>query len=329
MVVKVQRVTAPLVVKDAHGEFIYDLSQAEVTLLDNDVPQQLTVFEHDSRPISLVIVVDTSQRIAPLLDRVRKAGVLFTSYVLGPEGEAAVITFDDNVKLRLNFTAEEEPLIRTLTNLPSGGSDTRLADALEQAVRMLESRPEGRRRVIVAITEATDEGSQVALGLPLRRAQLSDISVFSVSFSRLDADLKRKPEDTPVTRSPYPPGVFPGAPVPGSVQTPTTEEQQRYATADILAAVMMLVSTLRYTVRPSVLEVYAAGSGAVNYVPSGQSGFEKAISEIGNELHSQYVLSYRPSNRDQTGFHKIEVKVSRPKVRVRTRAGYYVGIQPE
>jgi VWFA-related protein len=325
--IPVRRVVAPLVVTDGRGEYIYDLTQEEVTVLDNGVPQQIEVFEHDSRPISLVILVDTSRRVSPLLDRVRKSGILFTRYILGSDGEAAILTFDDTVRMRLQFTADEDDIIRTLTNLAAGGLETRLADALEGAVKLLEARPEGRRRVIVALTEPADEGSQVAPGVPLRRAQISDISVFTISMSRLAAALRQKPEDTPVQRSPYPEGTFPTPGRPGSVQTPTTEQQQ-HTGADLLAAVELLVTMLHGTVRSNLLEVYSAGTGAVNYSPGSRGDLEEAIHRIGQDLHNQYVVSYRPSNTD-IGFHRLEVRVSRRGTRVRTRSGYYVGTPPE
>jgi len=51
---------------------------------------------------------------------------------------------------------------------------------------------------------------------------------------------------------------------------------------------------------------------------------EKAIDEIGGELHAQYTLGYRPSGDDASGYHEIKVEVHRPGVAVRTRPGYYL-----
>lgn len=323
--VKVDLVSAPLVVRNRGGEFVYDLRREEVTLYDNGVPQQMTSFELASQPVSLVILIDTSQRVAPLLDRVRSSGILFTSYILGTVGEAAVITFDSDVVLRQEFTTDHDKIISAVGQVVSGGTQTRLADALDQAVRLLMERPFGRRRVIVAITEARDQGSQVSMGVPLRLAQLAEISVYTVGLSRIQADLKRRPEETPVQPSPYPPGVFPTPGIPGQVQTPTTEANRQYARADLLGAIALLVTTLRDVPKADVLEVYAQGSGGLHYAPKSRSALEETINEIGQDLHNQYLVSYRPSNRDRPGFHRIEINVRRPGVSVRTRPGYYVG----
>jgi VWFA-related protein len=289
------------------------------------VPQQIQTFELAAEPVSLVILVDTSQRVAPLLERVRPTGVLFTSYILGQQGEAAVVTFDTDVVVRQGFTDDAEQVIRAVQELKPGGGHTRLADGLDRGVELLAERAEGRRRVIVALTEARDEGSVVPLGMPLRRAQLLGISVYTVSLSAVDADFLRKPEDRPVAQSPYPPGVFPRPGTPGQVQTPTTEAQRQYARVDILNAVITLVQTLRSATVETANELYAHGTGGLHFSPHSRSGMEDAIGRIGQDLHNQYVLTYRPSNRDEEGFHRITLRVDRPDVQIRYRPGYYVG----
>ena len=326
--VKVELVSVPLVVRDPSGEFVYDLSRRDVLLLDNGVPQQLNSFELATQPLSLVILLDTSQRIAPLLDRVRQSGILFTNYILGVSGEAAVLTFDADVTVRQEFTSDPDKIIQAIQKIPAGGNASRLADGLDQAVALLRQRPEGRRRVIVVVTEPRNQGSATPIGVPLRLAQLSDISIYTVALNPLEADLRRRPEDTPVPRSPYPPGVFPAPGIPGSAQTPTSQAQQQYARADLLSAIMILVRTLHDTAGQDVLELYAQGTGGLNYSPFGRPALETALNQIGQDLHNQYLLTYRPSNLDEQGFHRIEVRVARPNVSVRTRPGYYVGLPP-
>jgi VWFA-related protein len=50
------------------------------------------------------------------------------------------------------------------------------------------------------------------------------------------------------------------------------------------------------------------------------------VAAILDESHSYYLLAFAPADRNAKGkFHKIEVKVDRPGVSVRTRAGYYTG----
>jgi VWFA-related protein len=54
------------------------------------------------------------------------------------------------------------------------------------------------------------------------------------------------------------------------------------------------------------------------------SGLEKAFDVISEELRSQYVLGYSPSNINRDGtFRKIKVEVTRPDTKVLNRKGYY------
>lgn len=55
-----------------------------------------------------------------------------------------------------------------------------------------------------------------------------------------------------------------------------------------------------------------------------ENGLEKAFDVISEELRSQYVLGYSPSNVNRDGtFRKIKVEVTRPDTKVLARKGYY------
>src|ERR1700689_2328043 len=55
-----------------------------------------------------------------------------------------------------------------------------------------------------------------------------------------------------------------------------------------------------------------------------ESGLEKAFDVISEELRSQYVLGYSPTNVNRDGtFRKIKVEVTRPDTKVLNRKGYY------
>ncbi|HEY1342419.1 MAG TPA: hypothetical protein VGF59_33175 [Bryobacteraceae bacterium] len=47
---------------------------------------------------------------------------------------------------------------------------------------------------------------------------------------------------------------------------------------------------------------------------------------IGEQLHSEYLVSYMPNNREEGGFHEIKVDIPgrREVSRVQTRPGYWL-----
>ena len=57
-----------------------------------------------------------------------------------------------------------------------------------------------------------------------------------------------------------------------------------------------------------------------------QKGLEEAIQRISQDVHSQYLVSYNPTNRDEGGYHTIQVIIDRePGYICRTRPGYWIG----
>ena len=51
------------------------------------------------------------------------------------------------------------------------------------------------------------------------------------------------------------------------------------------------------------VEVFTKGTGGTEYTFYRQRGLEEAIQKIGEELHSEYIVSYTPNNKDEGGFH--------------------------
>jgi hypothetical protein len=49
------------------------------------------------------------------------------------------------------------------------------------------------------------------------------------------------------------------------------------------------------------------------------------LNRIANEIQSQYEIAYVPHAPGANGFHRIEVHVDRSGVKVRTKAGYFLG----
>jgi VWFA-related protein len=327
IVSRVALVNTPVTVRDAKGEMVHDLDQKDFQVTDNGIPQKITHFDLGSDPLSLVILVETSSRIDPLLPELHKTGILLAETVMGPDGEAAVVGFSDTVDKLQDFTANHDLIQRTLANLKSGASASKLHDAMAIGVEMLSGRPQptaqspGRRRVMLVISEATDEGSETKLGAVLRQAQLSNVTIYSVGLSTLRAGLQAEPKNT--THSATPPGTFGLPPQPGVPQTPTTEAA-RYGSGDLLGAVIWAIQHVKDKVTGHSLALAATATGGAHLATFKDKSIEKAIDEVGGELHSQYSISYVPTGTNETGYHEIKVSVNKNGLKVRARPGYYL-----
>ncbi len=313
----VTEVVAAVTVTYEGGEFVLDLQPEDFRLLDNDVQQQIRV-ELTEMPLSLVILLSTSAKIEPLMPQVRKVGNLFTNLVMGENGEAAAITFDHRVELAQNFTRDPEALEKVFKDLKEGSEQARLSDAMVRALSMLSTRPKDRRKVILVIAEARDNGSETDLGYALREAQIGGISIYTVGLSSTRAGLARKPP--PPAPSPFPPGA--GTTRPGIPPTPTATAQSS-GNVNLLNVLTEAVRGVKGLFFDNPLEAYAKGTGAVHLDGFSKNALERAVSQIGRELHSQYLVTYRPNNLNQAGYHHILVTVNRPGAKARTRPGYF------
>jgi len=328
--VQVSLVNTPVTVRDSRGDMVHDLEARDFKITDNGVAQRISHFDLGGDPLSLVILLQTSSRIEPLLPQVRKTGILFTQTVMGPTGEAAVVSFNDSVDKLQDFTTNADLIEDTITHLGPGTSGSKLYDAMAVGVEMLSARPQptaekpGRRRVMMILSEATDAGSEAKLGEVLRQAQLANVTIYSVGLSTTRAELQTKPRDTRPQITP--PGTFPAPPLPGTVQTPTSEEN-RYGNIDLMAAAVWAVQHIHDQVKGHALEVAATATGGAHLSTFKDRSIEKAIDEIGGELHSQYTISYTPTGSDAAGYHEIRVNILRhdaKNLRVRARPGYYL-----
>jgi hypothetical protein len=75
------------------------------------------------------------------------------------------------------------------------------------------------------------------------------------------------------------------------------------------------------------VEVFTKGTGGTAFGFHSQHTLENALTELGEQLHSEYTISYPPNNREILGFHQIRVEVQgHPEVaKIVTRPGYYLG----
>jgi VWFA-related protein len=328
--VRVSLVNTPVTVRNSRGEMVHNLEAQDFQVTDNGAPQKISHFDLGGDPISMVILVETSSRIAPLLPAMSKTGILFTQTVMGTTGEAAVVGFNDSVDKLQDFTTNSDLIESTIAHLKLGTSGSKLYDAMSAGVEMLTGRPEatrekpGRRRVLMIMSEATDNCSSAKLGEVLRQAQLANVTIYSVGLSTTNAELRSKPKDTRPEMNP--PGTFGLPPFPGSVQTPTTEDN-RSGNIDLMAAAVWAVQHIHDGVKANALEVSTTATGGAHLAAFKDRTIEKAIDEIGGELHSQYTISYTPTDGDIPGYHEIKVNVVRndaKNLKIRARPGYYL-----
>lgn len=319
----VTEVTAPVSVRDARtGEMILDLTEKSFHVYDNGVEQKIDHFDLGGDPLSIVLAIETSSHVDPMLPAIRQSGIVFTETVMGQTSEAAVLSYDDTVDLLDSFTTDVDAVQDSINHLRVGSAGIHLYDAMSRGISLLEKRPAVRRRILVVIGEAQDSGSESQLGAVLRHAELANVIIYSVGLSTTAADM-RQPAGQYQAPQMGPPGTYP-LPTPNGTAPSPQMEQAVQPNMDLGALLIWLVKTGKNAVGPNSLDIASKATGGLHVNTMRDRSIEKAIDQIGGELHAQYTVAYRPPGDEPSGYHEIKVTVDRHGANVRTRPGYYI-----
>jgi hypothetical protein len=192
--VRVNEVIAPVTVTSHSGEMILDLSKDNFRVYDNGVQQKIEHFDLGGDPLSVVLAVETSSHIEPMLPAVRQTGIIFTETVMGQTAEAAVISFDSTVELLKKFTTD---VIRSAGDQPPahlGVNESRLYDAMSTGY--FDCWNSGRRCGGEFwwwwAKRKMREARIYRLGEVLRQAQLANVTIYTIGLSTAMADLRAK-----------------------------------------------------------------------------------------------------------------------------------------
>jgi VWFA-related protein len=267
----------------------------------------------------MVVAVQANNMVDAILPKIQKMGNVIDDLVVGQAGEVAVIAFDHRIRPMLDFTTDSGKVSDALKKITAGSSSSRMIDATLEAVRMLKNRPEERRRILLLISERRDIASAGRLKEAVTQAQLNNVFIYSVDISHLMTNLTGTP--MPSVAPPIPPAAqHVGV---GGTATPNEIDQ----TYNIGNAVPALVEVYDEAKRPFVrnpVDTLTGLTGGREYAFMNQNALEHALTQLGEELHSQYFVSYHPDDLEEPGFHNIRVEVDRASLVIRTRPGYWV-----
>ena len=312
IVVNYQFVMAPVIVHDAQGNIVNGLTPLDFELYDNGKLQKITE-DATTHPISMVVAVQASANMEKLLPDIRKIGSLFSGLVLGDNGELAVLSFDHRIQTMTEFTSDPDKISDAFKKIKIGSTPNHVNDAAMKGVNMLRTRDKTRRRILLLISETRDNGSSMTVRDVLTEAEFKDITVYAVEVSHLLTSLTSQHEP------PRPNAIPPEArhlPA-GIIGTQTTDAQQNMG--DYSPMIKEIFTAVKAIFISNPQEVYTKYTGGREYSYMTQKGLQKAIADIGDEIHSQYLLTYLPNNPNEAGYHEIEVRVLKPGLKVTTR----------
>lgn len=179
----VDLVNVSVTITEDGKRFVTGLNEGDFQVFEDGRPQDLTLFTHDRLPLSLVILLDTSQSMAGKLDVAQAAAVRFVR-TLTPIDEAQVVQFNDRARIAQDFTADQAALEAAIrTTRPAGA--TALYNAVYVALKDLSARRragEVRRTAVVVLSDGSDTCSLINDDQVLTEARQSGIAVYGISL---------------------------------------------------------------------------------------------------------------------------------------------------
>jgi len=259
-------------------------------ILENGKQQQISLFERETdRPLTMVVLIDTSGSQEQTLPQEKAAAKLFVDAVVRPEKDMlAVVSFTGKPKvespLTNNTSIIKQAIDKVSVEIPPEGCEgnvspdedprcwTGLWDSVVASVGgLLSSARKGGRRVIVVLTDGDDTSSKATRDEAIQTAVRNDVVIYGIGIGDPD----------------------------------------------------------KYRLEKGALTKLSEKTGGAAFFPRQETELAAAFSRIEEEMRSQYVIAYVPANRARDGsFRKLKIEIVNPELRRQKltlvhRQGYY------
>jgi Ca-activated chloride channel family protein len=177
----VNLVLVNVTVADFQGRLVSELGPENFSILEDKRPQQLRYFSREEEPLSVAIILDTSQSMKAHMAQARAAALAFVRDS-NPEDEFVLITFADQPRLVASL-ADSEPeadLLRFTAGVSAKGN-TALWDAVHLGVRKLRHARHGRRALLV-ISDGGDNHSRYTQSEIKSLLEEADVQVYGIDM---------------------------------------------------------------------------------------------------------------------------------------------------
>jgi Ca-activated chloride channel homolog len=266
-------------VKDRQGNDVAGLSANDFTVLENGKRQKIAFFDAGSGPVSLVVLVDSSDTMSSGAG-LGSAQAIAAQFMrtARPEDDISAMDFTDRMGRFEHLTRTQLLNPSGFTLAPAGSAGSALYDAVAGALCHLRASKNPRQAVIV-VTDGVDQHSRITLEQLLGLVGSSGAQLFLIGL----------------------------------------QSRSEFNFGGHLEPQLTLVSGHDIDNPVVVFERLMKESGAESFIPKSQAGLKEALQAVSTMLQSEYTLAYYPEKRAKEGPRRIEVKVDRKGLRVLSR----------
>ena len=191
--VETRLVNVAVNVVDKTGAPVGGLQKDDFEILEDGKAQKIAYFERESStPLSVVLAIDGSESVLRNERLEKNAAKHFVNALLREQDELDLMDFSDNVREIVPFTNSKKRIENGLNDIQRG-DETALFDAIYLAAdRLAETKSDnGRRRVVVLITDGEDTAKRSRYGQALEQAQRAGAMIYSIIIVPVAADAGR------------------------------------------------------------------------------------------------------------------------------------------
>ncbi len=183
-------VSLNVTVVDTKNRYITDLYEEDFSVFEDGTQQDLIVFNRQSLPIALSLLIDTSASMESRMRLAQDAAIGFVRK-LRPQDLAQIVDFDSRVQILQNFTNNVDELERSIRTTSAGGS-TALHNALYISLKELAkikatTAEDVRRQAIIVLSDGEDTSSLVSYEEVLELAKRSETAVYTIALQAKDS----------------------------------------------------------------------------------------------------------------------------------------------
>jgi VWFA-related protein len=159
---------------------IAGLTSADFELRDGNVVQQIESVEMADVPVSMALVLDTSESVKGQTLTQLKSAAIAAVEQLGAIDHVSLMTFNSRVRLRAGWTSSPQR-VRDALQLAEAGGATSLYDAAF-ATLSDDDAASGNRQLILLFSDGNDTSSWLPPSAVIERARRSEAVVYTVAL---------------------------------------------------------------------------------------------------------------------------------------------------
>jgi Ca-activated chloride channel family protein len=191
--VETRLVNVALNVVDANGSPVGGLVKDDFQILEDGKVQEIRIFERETTtPLSIVLAIDTSESVLSNERLEKEAAKHFVNALLREQDELDLMEFSDTVRELVPFTNQKKRIEAGINSVQRGDA-TAFFDAVYLASERLAgtSAADGRRRVVVLITDGGDTVKGSKYTQAMEEAQRAGAMVYALIIVPIYADAGR------------------------------------------------------------------------------------------------------------------------------------------